>query len=727
MRQNAKNILLVAQEKLRSLYVFLKIYYEKASRFAVGAFEQAKTTENLIMITLAIIIGALAGLGAVGVRALIKEISFAFFSGDGNILENIAAAPWYIKLLMPVLGGLIIGPVIHFFAPEAKGTGVPEVMHSVLAQSGHIRRRVAFVKALVSSISIGSGGSVGREGPIVQIGASIGSTVGQFFKIPARRVKTLIGCGAAAGIAAAFNAPVAGALFAVEIILMDYAVAQFSPIVVSSVMATVISHAFAGDFPAMQAVGEHFLHSPWEIGAYFLFGSICGVFSYIFINVLYSYIDVWDKSVKIPDYFKPAAGGLVIGAVAIFFPQIMGVGYEAINIVLNEGTMPYMGVFSGKVNAALGANAFWLVALTLVFVKIFATSTTLASGGSGGIFAPSLFIGAMLGGAFGFAAHSASPDLIAPPATYALIGMGGVVAGTTRAPITAIITIFELTKETSLILPLMIVSIMSAIVSSKFSSESIYTMKLLMRDVKVRKSPEINIMKSIYVRDVYSAKFESTPQSANFAEIVEAVASSDMSFVSVRRDHGGEFVGVVSLRQMKGMLFESETLKYVCVADDIADKSIARVYLDEDCRSVLKKMRRCKYNALPVVDPKSGVQIGLARLFDIVAAYESEIEKIDVASDLAHLITMSNREKDVRFLEGYEIAEIPAPQIFVGKTIKELNIRSVFGVDVLSIKAQSESRGSIRAIPQSDYAFVKDDLIVVAGRVEDIVRLKNMR
>ncbi|MBD3257321.1 hypothetical protein GF377_02720, partial [candidate division GN15 bacterium] len=195
--------------------------YEYASNKVTAFLNEVKMTEHIFMIVVAIIIGALAGFGAVGIRALIREISAFCFPGELTLLDNIAATPWYLKLLIPALGGLIIGPIIHFWAPEAKGTGVPEVMHSVLVRGGKIRPRVAAVKAFVSTVTIGTGGSVGREGPIVQIGASLGSTVAQFFRVPARRMKTLVGCGAAAGIAAAFNAPVAGALFAVEIILMD--------------------------------------------------------------------------------------------------------------------------------------------------------------------------------------------------------------------------------------------------------------------------------------------------------------------------------------------------------------------------------------------------------------------------------------------------------------------------------------------------------------------------
>ena len=237
------------------------------------------------MIIIAIIIGVIAGYAAVGIRFMIEKFSHLSFPGEGNVLENIMSNPWYIVVLVPAIGGLIVGPLIYFFAPEAKGHGVPEVMQAILLKGGRIRPRVALIKALASAITIGTGGSVGREGPIIQIGSSIGSTVGQFFKIPSKKLKTLVGCGAAAGIAAAFNAPIAGALFAVEIILMDFAVAQFSPIVISSVMATVISHSFEGNLAAFDVPAYEYA-SPYEIGFYFMLGALCGVASYLFIKVL---------------------------------------------------------------------------------------------------------------------------------------------------------------------------------------------------------------------------------------------------------------------------------------------------------------------------------------------------------------------------------------------------------------------------------------------------------
>ncbi|NIP43599.1 MAG: chloride channel protein [candidate division Zixibacteria bacterium] len=699
--------------------------YDAVSHKAADFFHNLKMTENLIMIILAIIIGALAGLGAVGIRALIKEISHFFFTGSGTLLENMANTPWYLKLMIPALGGLIVGPIIYLFSQEAKGTGVPEVMQSVLLKGGEIRPRVAFIKTIVSTITIGSGGSVGREGPIVQIGASIGSSIAQFFHISTNRMKTLVGCGAAAGIAAAFNAPVAGALFAVEIILMDYAVAKFSPIVISSVMATVISHAFEGDFPAMIVTGEHYLHSVWDISFYFILGILCGIASFIFIRTLFHFTNIWENRVNMPPYFKAAMGGVSIGIIALFFPQIMGVGYDSINLILLSEDMPYMGLGSGWVNSFLGGQAFWLMALLLVFMKTFSTSMTLGSGGSGGIFAPSLFIGTMLGAAFGFHIHQLFPGQTAAPGTYALIAMGGLVAGTTRAPITAIITVFELTKETSIILPLMITCIISTIMSGKFSTESIYTLKLMMKNINIKEGREIDIMKTLRVRDLYSKNFVSFPHDTDFNRIVTTLISRELPFVSVHHRSNGNYLGIISSHAIKDVMFEKETLKNLMIANDIVENDVPHIHLDQNCANVVKKMRESKFDVLPVLESKNHKrQIGIIWLQDIVDAYEREMEHMDITSNLAKKISLANIDTDVRFMEGYIITEIPAPSSFHGRSIRELQIRQKYGVDILSVKSTTKTGRLMTAIPQADYIIKKDDRLIVAGRADGINQLK---
>ncbi|MAT40113.1 MAG: hypothetical protein CL946_10975 [Ectothiorhodospiraceae bacterium] len=677
----------------------------KLQKRAGDFIDRAKMTEHTFMIVMAIIIGVFAGFAAIGIRWLIYEISALSFPGDGNLLENIISQPWYVIILVPVIGGAIVGPLIYFFAPEAKGHGVPEVMQAILMKGGRIRPRVGLVKALASAITIGTGGSVGREGPIIQIGSSIGSTVGQFFNVSHSRLKTLVGCGAAAGIAAAFNAPIAGALFAVEIILMDFAIVQFSPIVISSVVATVISHQFEGNFAAFQ-VPEYALVSPYELIFYFALGTAAGLASYLFIKVLYYSEDLFDNRINIPDWAKPVIGGLGIGAMALLFPEIMGVGYDSIN-------------------RALHGDMLWHLALGLIFLKILATSLTLGSGGSGGIFAPSLFMGAMLGGFFGVGVNWLFPELSGNPGAYALVAMGGMVAGTTRAPITAIIIVFELTNDYNIILPLMITCISSMILSTRLSRESIYTLKLLLRNIKLKEGAEINVMEGIPVGNVYSSDYMPLSTTDNFSEVVNKIIRGRGSYFPVL-DESERLQGVITTIDVKDHLFERDTLQYLLIAGDIMRQIYRTVTPEDSCQRALDIMRRTDVEGLAVVDPEDPAKVlGVIWQSEILKAYHREIEVKEIASRLASSITMKEDEPTVQFMEGHAIQEVKPPASFIGKSIRELNIRSVYHVDVLSIKTADDGRGeTVKAIPDADHVIQEGETLVVAGEIRNINLLR---
>ena len=685
---------------------FLTNLSTKISFRTAASFERLKLTEHTFMIIVAIIIGLLAGFAAIGIRFLIKEISFLSFQGPGNLLENILDTSWYWILIIPAIGGLIVGPIIYFLAPEAKGHGVPEVMQAILLRGGNIRPRVAFIKAIASSITIGTGGSVGREGPIIQIGSSLGSMVGQFLRVPSKRLKTLVGCGAAAGIAAAFNAPIAGALFAVEIILMDFAIAQFSPIVISSVIATVVSHTFEGKFAAF-VVPKYQLVSPQEIGFYFILGALAGVVSFLFIKLLYWCEDVFDNKIKLPDYINPAIGGLLVGVIALIFPQIMGVGYDTIN------------------NALYG-NMVWYIAFALILIKIIATSITLGSGGSGGIFAPSLFMGAMLGFFFGYVVHSLFPDVTASPGAYALVAMGGLVAGTTRAPITAIIIVFELTNDYNIILPLMVTCIISVILSAKLTRESIYTLKLLLRNIGIKEGMEVNVMESLFVKDILRTEVESIAEFENFNQIVNKVLKGRSTEYPVV-DKENNIKGIISLYDIKEHFFEKDQLKYLLIATDIANTNYETIPLESNCQLALDKMSRNDLDGLPVVNSDNGNRfVGYIWRKDIQDAYQKEIERMEIASNIASSIAMKGEQKEVHFMEGYSIIEISPPKSFIGKSIRELDIRKKYGVDVLSIKTGKLSDVKVKAIPNPNHIFKEDQTIIVAGEIKNINLLKNL-
>ncbi|MBW2092051.1 MAG: chloride channel protein, partial [Deltaproteobacteria bacterium] len=379
---------------------------------------RGKANEYFFISIVAVLVGILAGYGAVLFRYAIIFFQTILYGSGQDFLQIAQEITWYKKLIIPALGGLVVGPIIYFWAREAKGHGVPEVMEAVAMRGGHIRARVTAVKIVASALSIGCGGSVGREGPIVQIGSALASTLGQILKVSQDRMRTLVGCGAAAGIAATFNAPIAGVFFSLEILLGEFGVSTFSPIVLSSVTATVISRHYFGDYPAF-SVPSYEMVSVWEFFLYAAMGGLISLVAVLFVTTLYKAEDLFE-AVPIPDYLKPILGGLIMGVFIIYLPQTFGVGYGTIDLSVVNGL------------------TVWMLFL-LIFAKIAATSITIGGGMSGGIFAPSLFIGAVTGGFFGSIVHTLLPDLTASSGAYALVGMGGVVAAATHAPITAIL------------------------------------------------------------------------------------------------------------------------------------------------------------------------------------------------------------------------------------------------------------------------------------------------
>jgi len=564
-----------------------------------------KTSENTTMAILAVIVGLAAGLGAVGFRHLIDFFQSIFYGSDGDLLELVQSTPWYLKVWVPAAGGLVVGPLVYFLAREAKGHGVPEVMEAVALKSGIIRKRIVFIKTLASAICISTGGSVGREGPIVQIGSAIGSTIGQLLKISADRMRTLVGCGAAAGIAATFNAPIAGSMFALEIILGDFGLATFSPIVISSVTATAVSRYFLGDSPAF-FVPVYQLISAWEFPLYIAMGLFCSDVGVTFTVVLYRLEDIFN-SIKFPEYLKAATGGLILGGMGLLFPYILGVGYGSIYLSLMQ-LLP------------------WWLMLVLVPCKILATSITIGSGGSGGIFAPSLFLGAMAGGFFGTVAHIIFPGITASPGAYSIVGMGAVVSATTHGPLTAILMLFEMTGSYKIILPLMAACIISSLAARHLFNESIYTLKLARRGVNIRGGKEVNVLQSIYVKDVMNPEMETIPEDLTLRKLAKKISKSKYNnFPVINKE--GNLTGILSFFDYRDAIFD-ENLKDLVVAKDIATKDVVTVSLDDNLYNALEKITSRDFSILPVVSPDDQSRLlGILTRGDIISTYNKTIIK----------------------------------------------------------------------------------------------------
>lgn len=575
------------------------------SKFIEQLYEKFQITGTNILIVLSIFVGLTTGLGAIGFIALItyfKDIFFGF--SDQFLTEAVGERSFkYWLPLIPMVGGLLVGPIVYKFASEAKGHGVPEVMNAVARLGGIIRPRVAAAKTIASAICIGSGGSAGREGPIVQIGSAIGSTIGQMFRLSGDRVKILVGCGAAAGISSVFNAPIAGVIFSLEIILGDFTIKTFSPVILSSVVASVVTRTFLGNHPAFE-VPDYALFSAWEIPLYIGMGILLGGYGVFFTKTLDFFEDAFDK-LKIPPVSKPAIGGLLLGILAIFYPQVLADGYETIKLTLY-----------GSIGIGL--------LIILILMKLLATSLTLGSGNSGGIFAPALFMGAVAGGAYGFLINYLFPEVTAPPGAYALVGMAGMVAATTHAPMTALLIIFEMTADYRIILPLMVTVVFSALVAGRLFDHSIYTVKLFKRGIEIKGGKDINVLKSHIVKEIMDYQFEGIKPSTPLAEIFQIIERSNESYFVVN-DNQGHLKGVISFQDIRAILSQ-HTLDYLIIAQDLVHEETVTLNFDDDLEEAYKLFNLKDLRLIPVLDKRfENKVIGVIRRDSLIDYYNKQL------------------------------------------------------------------------------------------------------
>jgi CIC family chloride channel protein len=573
---------------------------------------------------MALVVGAGAGLGAALFREMVFGATWLVTGHDQFGQQGHAASAhlpglgiWFV-LVVPVLGGLIYGPLIYRFAREARGHGVPEVMLAVAENGGRIRPPVTIVKALASAITIGVGGSVGREGPIVQIGSALASTLGQLVRMSESRLRIIVACGAAGGIAATFNAPLTGLFFGFEIVLREFSLDALVATSLAAVTGDVISRAIFGSAPFFSMI-PHGLSVTNDV-TYLLVAVLAvaaGLIGVGFKSFLYWLEDVVDELWKgRPEWARPAVGGIALGALLLAVPQMYGVGYPVMNSVI-----------SGHV----------VVGLILLFLisKVLATSLTLSIGGSGGVFAPSLFIGAMAGMAFGTLVHRLFGSVVGPPALYAVIAMGGVFAAAAQAPLTAIASVAEMTGNFTLTLPIMLTCGIAAAVSKYISYGSVYTTKLLRRGIDIERPQTANVLQTLTIADIMA------PVTAPETEptlLAQPQLGDDTNAAAWWRDLGG----VATETRDPQELFEDETLA-----------------------QALRQLTMYGHSGLPVLSADRRHLRGwltrhavLSALAETVAAADQDTERGAVAADFGAEDPVRLAHRPGTPLAGYEIVEI---------------------------------------------------------------------
>ncbi len=545
--------------------------------------------EEQVFLILTLLIGALVGLMAVAFILLTERV--------GTRLYPVGGAAWH-RVLIPVVGSLLMGYLLYRYFPDARGSGVPQTKAALYAREGRITAATMFGKFFCTSATLASGIPLGREGPTVQVGAGIASVLGRHLGLRPEKVKALIPVAAAAAIAAAFNTPLAAVLFALEEIVGDLHAPVLGSVVLAAATSWGVLRLLLGNDPLFK-VPQYQLVNPWEFAIYATLGVAGGLVSVAFTKLL---LGMRERFLKFPRKtlpFQPVIGGVLVGLMGWFVPQVLGVGYEHVGAVLN------------------GGMALRLMVLLLV-LKLFAVTTSYASGNAGGIFGPSLFLGAMLGGTIGGVAHNLFPNHTATPGAYALVGMGTVFAGIVRAPMTSVVMIFEITRDYAVIVPLMISNLVSLFIASRLQKQPIYEalarqdgIHLPTSETRQQEGLRQVLLAMRPAKEIFSA--DMTVQ-----EALEKILSSESTAWPVSDDRG--LIGVLSfgkLQQAAAAGPEPKQLKELLDGIDFP-----HLHADHSLSLALERMGAFQVNALPVVSRANIHKLeGIVTLKDVLALY----------------------------------------------------------------------------------------------------------
>lgn len=543
--------------------------------------------EMLYLSVLAMLIGLLAGYGAILLRVGIEWISM-FWTGERSWSAALSQLPWYVYLVAPTVGGLFVGWLVHLVLPPGQLRGVAGVLEDLAERGGRVNQRQMATETLGTAVALGSGASLGREGPTVALGAAMASWLGQKLRLNEQQLRVLIGCGAAAGIAASFNTPIGGVLFAVEVILADYAINTFSPIVLAAVVATVITRAEIGNFPAF-LIPEYHLVSAWEIPAYMGLGAICGLLATLLIHFLRPARTQFARLIPQARY-RPAVAGFMLGLLGLAVPQVMSIGYGTVDAVLLEHPDP---VFLG-----------WLLPIPLFLAillgaKLVATVLCSASGFPGGLLGPTIFLGASAGALFGGLVHLWSPLYTESYGAYALVACGAMTAAALQAPMTTILMVFELSGDYHIIVPLMAACIIATLIKRAFGKASVFTEALQERGVETDWHLERSWLRSVSVKQIPWRKLPRVRADTPLAKLKEVYVASGVGCVAVV-DEEDLLLGIVTFSDLQPWLLDP-SLDQVVVAAEIANRNVLTISEDGSLLEAIRMLDREVFEQMPVV------------------------------------------------------------------------------------------------------------------------------
>lgn len=585
------------------------IVYRQLKRSRTALFSilsRFRVRENTFMAVLAVIIGLLSGLCNFAFRKSILFFNWLIVD-NGSDLTGFSIASWDISRLaaiaFPLAGALLMIPLIILFR-EDLSFSFPKFLETVNLRGGKLKSRQILTRGLASAITIGSGGSAGQEGPIAQIGGTVGSLCGQLLRFSEGRMKILIGCGVSGGIAATFNAPIAGVFFAHEIVLLSsFELSSFTSIVISSGIATVVSRALFGNMPVF-SVPAYEMNHPVELIFYAFLGLALGFLAATFIT-MFSRAKKFFANLSIHPLLKPCLGAVLTGLIAVFLPQVLGNGYQFIEKIMID-------------------NYGWIILTFLILGKMIATCTTITSGLPGGLFAPSLFIGAAAGGSFGFLVKFLFAPYASTPGEYALVGMGAFLAAVTNAPMTGIFLLFEMTNSYQIIVPIMLSCVVGTSIARHLVKDSIDTIELTEQGIELREGKEQNLLKELKVRTVMNSAPVVLPESMSlrrFAGFIGTTRHSSFPLVNYRQ----ELTGMITIHDFLEISSEEELLDLV-VLKELAEPDVATATPDDSLAQAMDKISLRDFELLPVVAPDNHKKvIGVLSRRDMIAAYNKAI------------------------------------------------------------------------------------------------------
>ena len=661
----------------------------------------------------AVITGALAGLAAVFFHNSIEFFNVLFFKQTAEGLFFFGAAA---VILLPAIGMFIQAVMILAAKDTAKKKGVSEVIKAVTLRGGYIPLRTTIFHFFAPVISIGSGNTLGPEGPAAQIGGGVASKFTHVLGLSDSHIRIFTAAGAGAAIAAIFNTPLGGVFFALEIVLLnDFQTPTFSALILASVTASAISRIFLGN-ESIFAFGIPDINGYSNLYLFALLGLIVGFISILFIRYSSSVEHLFRTKIlksKVPQWLIMVTVGLMMGVAGYFFKDIFGIGYSAINNILAD-------------------SVTWKVVLVLLGLKFILVPLIIHSGGFGGLFAPSLFMGACFGYLFTFTVNSIW-GLNLDYTTFVLVSMGAMLGGINTIPISAIMIIFEMTKDYSFILPLMLAVIISTTMVQIILKGSVHSKHLEEEGFKISRGRETNLLKSINVSDTKLIEIELIPDQTKLPELVGGLLESPQSTFYTVND-SGKISGTITETELRPLITEYEQIKNVVVARDIMNPVVIDVCPDDDLDYVLNLFGKWNLDQIPVIAKDVSKKImGAITRQEVIAVYNRESRKLNLASGLTNELKSIEKSTPVSIAAGHSISEESVPLKFIGKSLVELKIRSNFGLEVLMIKQHKDlfavDDNDIDIItPDPNYKLKRTDSLLLFGlddKIEEFRRLSN--